>query len=614
MTDKKIVFFEDINNVSYPVVKKYLQNNFTIYAFKISNKYMNKKIINLSDFPFDHVITRWAAYHAHKNLDYIFDKYYSITSIKIIEKLLKPEIKNMYKKEVLFYLEHIYNIEMKINEIIKNKNIDKVYYIHSSNKKIYHNEKSLLNHKVKIIYIKNISTIINILKKKYKKIIFLSVPIYIFFKKIKKISNNKERKKFKVGIMIDQLRNIFSMNHYFMELFLLDDNELPKEHVLFIDESGILNLKDYKKRGYNYTCLIDDKEIISRDLFFSIIKKFIPTWIKIFFVSFFEEPFIIDINKNILLDYIKWKIFIDNYDIKNYVKKILPDNISKTYILSQDNIKTWFLYCDCSSTKFHLNWTDKKSNSTLYSFLYYDNVIIYGDITEQYIRINRNFIKNYIKVGIIHSQIIHEIQEGKIKSQLPEIMKKKNLYGKIISVFDTSFVNYGPVKIKDGIKFGNDALKLLEDFPELNFIFKAKKEIELTPYLKSIYKKLKNHKRCLFIARYDKEGISAIEVIAQSDLVISAAYTSTTGEALGAKIRAIYYDPCANEIGNKYYFNKIPNFVAHNYDELKRLINYWLYKITDREFEDFLDNYVKNEMDSYLDCKAITRLRKLLIS
>ena len=132
-------------------------------------------------------------------------------------------------------------------------------------------------------------------------------------------------------------------------------------------------------------------------------------------------------------------------------------------------------------------------------------------------------------------------------------------------------------------------------------------------FLKLIYEKLKKHERCIFIARYDKEGISAPEVVARSNLVISAAYTSPTGEALGAKVKAIYYEPGGHHIGKKYYLNRIPNLVAHNYGELEQLINYWLYEVTDEEFENFLKNYVKDEMDPYLDGKALTRFRKLLM-
>jgi hypothetical protein len=112
---------------------------------------------------------------------------------------------------------------------------------------------------------------------------------------------------------------------------------------------------------------------------------------------------------------------------------------------------------------------------------------------------------------------------------------------------------------------------------------------------------------------WGEDGISAAEVIAASDFVISCSYTSPTAEALGALVKAIYYDVAGHDIGDKYYYNNYPNFVAHNYEELKKLTNYWLNEITETEFEKFLHTYVKDEIDPYLDGKALTRLRKLLM-
>ena len=77
--------------------------------------------------------------------------------------------------------------------------------------------------------------------------------------------------------------------------------------------------------------------------------------------------------------------------------------------------------------------------------------------------------------------------------------------------------------------------------------------------------------------------------------------------------RAIYYNVAGDDIGDNYYFNRFPNFVAHSYEELKQLVHYWLNEVTDEEFNDFLNTYVKGEIDPYLDGKAISRLRKLLM-
>lgn len=624
---EKIAFFEEMDLAFYPLIKKYLKNDFTVYFFKIDDKYKIKskikkyletgKLVDISPMVFEYVLYAQSAFYAHENIDCIFDRYFSSSpSINNMGQLLEfPEIKDMYKYRLLQELKKIYKIELKINEIVKNKENAEIHFIPRNNFRVHADGSSPLTKNVKVIRYNGVKLYLKHFRNRLKKAIWLGAPVYVLFKKVRKISDTKQRKKFKVGIMISpNPRSIFSLN-YLTETIFMDKGEFPEDDVLFIDNSGQVNLEGYKKRGYNYTSLLNDKECLSTNVFWQkIVKRFIPTWVKSIFFSLFEEPFITKINAAILFDYVVWNIFVDNYKIDNYVKRTLPDNLSKIHILSQTNIKTWLVHPDNTSSDYHLDWDESKRNQTLFSFMYYDNSVIYGDAVERFYKKHRNYIKKYIKTGVLPSQIVHELQEEKLKSPIFDGVKKKGLPGEIIGVFDTTYVNYGPVKIKDGIHFGNDILKLLNEMPEIGIVYLAKKTPEEgPPELNPIYNKLKDHERCVFFSRWGKEGISAPEVIAASDLVISAPYTSAAAEALGAKKRAIYYDAVGHDTGDKYYFNKFPNFVAHNYGELKKLINYWLYEITDKEFDDFLNKYVKDEIDPYLDGKALTRLRKLLM-
>ena len=70
--------------------------------------------------------------------------------------------------------------------------------------------------------------------------------------------------------------------NYYTETVLIDEVELPKEKVLFMDESEDVNISDYKKRGYNYTRIIDDRERFSVD-FLKKLLKLLPKWFKSLF-------------------------------------------------------------------------------------------------------------------------------------------------------------------------------------------------------------------------------------------------------------------------------------------------------------------------------------------
>ncbi|MBR9706184.1 polysaccharide biosynthesis PFTS motif protein [Candidatus Pacearchaeota archaeon] len=626
MIEKKIVFFEELRGDCHSILNEYLKKEFLVFYYSINRKYAERKqinklirtkmLINFHSKILKYEIYPQAACLAHKNLDYIFNKYFSQSpSVKEMTKLLDfPEISDMYKKELLIDLEKLYGTELIINEIVNTYEFTSdVHFIPKSHFMIHSDKTSPLIKGITLIRPNNFRVKLKNFVDHLKRLLLLLYPIYLLFIKIKGISNQKLPRRYKIGITINHPKSLFGMNYY-TETIFIDDNEMPKEDVLFIDESGKININGYKKNGYKFTLLKNDRESLSADFFWNgIIKSFLPTWFKTLIWSIYKEPYFIDTKRRILQDYILWNIFVQNYEISNYLRKLLPDNLSKTHILSQNGIKTWNVHSDNSTIDPYLEGDMNNKNQTIYSFMHYDKLIVYGEITKRFIKKHRNKIKEYVKNGIIYSQIVNEIQNGKLKSALPSIIIAKKLPKIIIGVFDTSYGVDAQLRPEDGIQFGKNILKLLDEFPDIGIVFKAKKELELTPFLIPLYKELIKHERCLFFARYNEEGISAPEVITVSDLSISAAFTSTTAEALGAKKKGIYYDVAGNYIGEGFYYNRIPNFVAHSYEELKKLINYWLHEVTENSFNEFLNTYFKDEIDPYFDGKALTRVRKLFM-
>ncbi len=617
LTSKKVVFFEKITPAVFPLVRKYLDKGFTVYFFKIDEKCrkkLNERLIDASSIVFEYDIFARAGYYAHRNLDELFTKFFENNpSIKIMAKMLSPHVRYMYMYRFLQNLKKLYEIELKINEIIKNKNVE-AHFV-TSNILVHGAENSPLTKKVKLIHPRGIKFFFERLKQKANAIVLLGAPIYIFVKKVKQISDKKKRKKFKIGIMVHpHPRSIFDLSQQ-SALIFLDSKELPPKHVLFVDGNlKTQNLKGYRTHKFNYTFLFHDKEILSKQAFTKLVRNFSLVWLKLLPLSLLEHPIIVRTNATILYEYVLWNIFADTYQLEHYICRLLPDNISKLQILSQHGTKTWFVYPDNTTTEYHISWGKNKRIQTLFTFLHYDYAIIYGEAVERYFKTHRNFIKKYFKVGVLLSQLIREIENGQRYSPLLEIIKRKKFPKKIIGVFDTTYVDYGPVKIRDGIKFAQDILKLLEEMPDVGVIFLAKKSKEDTPApLLPIYNKLENHERCLLFYRWGKEKVSSVDVIAVSDLIISAPYTSAVAEALGAKKKGIYYDASGHDTDKGYYFNNFPKLVAHSYSELKELVKFWLHDMTKKKFEKYLMRYVKNEIDPYLDGKALTRFRNLLM-
>ena len=139
---------------------------------------------------------------------------------------------------------------------------------------------------------------------------------------------------------------------------------------------------------------------------------------------------------------------------------------------------------------------------------------------------------------------------------------------KLIGVFDTTFWGPVPLNKNDTEAFIGGIIQLLDDNDGLAVLFKMKHTIDqlskIYPDSIYLYNKLLKHPHCLCIVNYE---FDTFEVIAVSDLVISASFTSPTIEAAGAKTRGIYYDATCKFSGS--YYNILPNFVANNYNELK---------------------------------------------
>ena len=378
---KKIAFFEEISFSLIPIVNDYLNNGFSVYYLSIEGgikeqknikKYLETgRFINISQIVFNNFLYSHAAFYAHKNLEQVFNKYFSNSRlIKITCGLFKsPEIQNMYKKELLNYLEKIYITELKLNEIAKD-NSGEIYFYPIRNYNMYSDDTSLLFKNIKIIEYKNYTAKIVQFCDKLYTIMQLFYPLYILFKKTKFISIAcKAPKKLKFGLNVN-LPSLFGYNYHYINFIVDDIYGYPKNDILFIHETYETDFRnECEKRSYS--CIDSKKkEILSLCFLNKLIKTFSPAWIKCLCYSFSEEIFIVRTTRIILTDYIKWNIFVECYSISTHISILLPDNISKNLILSSNNIKTWYIYPDNSGDDYCSEWwINKQPTSVLFSFI-----------------------------------------------------------------------------------------------------------------------------------------------------------------------------------------------------------------------------------------------------
>ena len=414
--------------------------------------------------------------------------------------------------------------------------------------------------------------------------------------------------------------------------FLLDGNNIRKDNTIFIllnpaitkdnlheIKSKNLNMVDCSKR-FMASPGFDRKETIH------ILRRILPYIAKHVFIGLFENSFVLEVNTILLDAFFKWTSILQGISIKHFITLNDEgiDHIGRNILLNKTGAKTWY-YAHSGSLGYIIVPTDsniRKSRHWLWSFLYYDYYVSWNDRMIEYYKLHPQRIKNYVSIGCLWSQPIADILEGRIASSLEKKIFTnfdRDKY-KTLAFFDSSYLPNSVSPLEDGIVFYQCILRLTEEFPDMLVIVKEKKTEEKVlglyerfggnidifyKYYKPALDELRQHPRC-HVTGYTGDPS---EVIAMSDLTVTYAFSSSTLEALGARKKATFFDP-----GNRwrgYYYDRIPNFVAHSYDELKTLVHYWLYEVTDKDFEDFLNTYVKDEIDPYLDGKALTRLRKL---
>ncbi len=213
----------------------------------------------------------------------------------------------------------------------------------------------------------------------------------------------------------------------------------------------------------------------------------------------------------------------------------------------------------------------------------------------------------------------------KIKDYLLERNITSNANGsdfKVVSFFTSSHYDglYSPSTVKDAVNFLEHIVLLLKDSPHIFVILKEKKISEVyTSKLCTAYSEfrnaymealtnLKQHPRCYV------PGVNGdpSEIIVVSDLVVTCVFSSPTIEALGARKKAIFYDPSVKFKSS--YYSGIPGLIAHGYDELKSSVDRLLYGTSDEDYEKYLDREVLNKVEDYLDGKGLSRFRELLAS
>ncbi len=628
------IIFEQLRLIHFPILRYYLwrQREIKFFDNEVSAKKKNwvKKLVKdgrISEIPPIGYVYNECYGTALDNIEKVYKCLTNdSTLIKEMAKIYGNEnIELAYKKETTRNLSEFYYINSYLDEEEEKLGSDErlLFVAHRYEQYLRLAEKSgafYHSHK-KIDTAHNLRMFSRVydLSQKVKVWLLQSRMIAFYFSKlILPGKGNSHMKEYTYAIPIRNPDYQFKFKTRPVD-FLLDGNISNKDNTVFMLLSPAIskdNLDEIRRKNLN---MMDcSKPFISSWLVFRGILSYT---IKHIFLGLFENNVVLEVNRILLPVFFRWSAILQEISIKHFITLNDEgiDHIGRNILLNKTGAKTW--YYAHSASLGYINVPPIRH--WLWSFLYYDYYVSWNNEMVEYYKLHPQKINNYLSIGCMWSQSIAEIMEGRMPSQLKEeaFTNFERDEFKVVSFFDSSYVPNSYSLLEDGVTFYQCILKLLEEFPDMLAIVKEKKpeETVLKVYesfggtsdvfyeqYKPTLDRLRKHPRC-YVTGYQGDPS---EVIAMSDLTITYAFSSSTLEALGARKKAVFFDPGNRRRGCLY--DKIPNFVAHNYNKLKKLVHYWLYEVTDKGFEDFLNTHVKDEIDPYLDGKALSRFRELL--
>jgi polysaccharide biosynthesis PFTS motif protein len=432
---------------------------------------------------------------------------------------------------------------------------------------------------------------------------------------------------FRVGIRV--YRTDFGCRRRYRSIdFLVDGRVLDTRNTLICAETVLdppywdcLKEKGYRTADISRALRGIHVGFVSKVL----LKKGVPFWLRCIPRAMVESPLTIKRTLEFFYTYLLWEAFCEKYALSHYVtyNDALPKDIIRNLVLSQHHVGTWYYEHSSNTANLFVPVGREEYKTVHYSHLVFDHLVVWGDKIRRYYAMHPQKIGAYEHLGCPWSEHVDWIHRnpgenrclGKAKEHYRRTLRE--VPERIIGIFDTSASDSSIFSPRDLESFLDGILRLIKEKPDIGFIFKMKYAWSFMegvhPELLQCYENIRACPNCCLF--YD-EGPEAMitevaEAIAASDLVISACFTSPTIEGLGARQKGIFYDATGAFRGC--YYDGFPNLVAHDYDELKRLIGFWLDSVTPAEFDPFLEKYVRGELDANVDGKGITRFRDLLI-
>ena len=413
--------------------------------------------------------------------------------------------------------------------------------------------------------------------------------------------------------------------------FLLDHKEINKKNTVFILNHPVSGdfLSEYQERGYQFLNTKDIFSIRHGTKFHFSGKLLCHTFLavsKMLFTGPSCLAFLICFVHGIHI-FLKWNIIFTQISTNNYV---YTNQEGFTQILTNILIRkqggaTWNYSSFIGGGSLYAtnNKNFKAYRHILWAYLNSDNFLAVNEDVIKYNKLHYQAVQRYHNIGSIYSEMVCDSIDETKKNKLVKHFFKQEIGNqtKILSFFDTSFIDSenAVTTFQDAIDFYRDIIKLLNECKDISAIIKPSKDesffisphsqwssLEKGKEIIRLWDDLKKHPKVYWAGHAG----DIPTLMAVSDVVITHCMSSPTAEALAARKKAFWYESDDKHKG--FVYDKIPHLVIHGYNDLKERIECLLYKITDDEYDEYLNKNVKSMIEYQLDGLALTRFRQLI--
>lgn len=360
--------------------------------------------------------------------------------------------------------------------------------------------------------------------------------------------------------------------------------------------------------------VIDLNNIITYSLKLKYLKRFYLNDLifkfKILYLSLYY-PFLISSLFSCYRKKVLWQIFFIKFKVKKIVRSMSEGEITSSILFKNNNATSIFNYFS-STEPIIENYDSENTICYEYSYIQFD-YIISSNLSNQWLKKCGDHNLNYISLGPIFSDIAYNSKKSSIET--------KNIYGipsdkKIISFFDHTVGEKGIENQNSYNLFLESILSIANKYDEYLCIFKSKKNYEdikkhyNTDGLKNI-KKILNSNKVLYA---NDIKISSLELIGISNLIISSPLSSIIYESFSVSTIAITYDSFKQYNKLNALSVKMPKSYVTNYNELIKLIDYWLEEATDEDVDDYINDYVSHVININKHGNILDLYKKTLIN